>query len=209
MHIGNRIPPIVLVALLLTAPAMTADGGLIIYTDRNEFLAAVEDLEIMNDDFTDLNGEYYGNPIVRGEETPFEYMLQSSTFVGLLSIGDLISTLYPNSALEFSAGDSGLSALGGEFGLVDYNGVSDPGALEIGLQDGSSYSLDLDDGLTFFGIIGDGESITSLTVASASKTSLVTASAMVLAAVPAPSTVALLALPVLGPRRRRSGSLHS
>ena len=206
MHIGNRIPQVLLVTLLLLGTAISAHAGLIIYTDRSEFLAALDDMEIMNDDFNNLDDEYYGNPVIRGEETPFEYMLQSSTIVGLLSIGDLLTTLYPNSAIEFSAAESSLSAIGGDFGLTDYNGETDPGVLEIGLQDGSTYALNLADGMTFFGVIGVGEAITSLTMGSASKSTLVTASSMVLAAVPAPATLPLLALAVLGTRRRRRGS---
>ena len=208
MHIGNRIPQFLLVTLLLLGTALSAEGGLIIYTDRNEFMAALNDVEIMEDDFSDLEGEYYGNPIIRAEGTQFEYMLESTSIVGLLSIGDLISTLYPNSAIQISAGDSALRAIGGEFGLVDYNGVSDPGVLEIGLQDGSSYAFELNEGVMFFGVIGEVESITSLTVASASKTSLVTATAMVIGAIPAPSPLPLLILGVLGTTRRRRFSCH-
>ena len=54
MHIGNRIPQFLLVTLLLLGTALSAEGGLIIYTDRNEFMAALNDGLINREQFDSL-----------------------------------------------------------------------------------------------------------------------------------------------------------
>jgi hypothetical protein len=111
--------------------------------------------------------------------------------------------LFPTEALQVDGHGAGVYAMAGEFGLTDLQGNSVSGMIQIGLQNGTIITRSVGSTGSFVGVIGVGEGLGSFTVGAKSDLSLVTASSMIIAAVPVPSSVALLLLAPLVLRRSR------
>ncbi|MCH2132881.1 MAG: hypothetical protein MK116_03930 [Phycisphaerales bacterium] len=194
---------LLIMTVLFLAFARPADAALLLFDDRDLFLQAVAEQPWIEDDFNGLDDGYDANPIFRFMETSFEYSLASSSPVGLMVLGDLISTVLPKSEIQFESQSGEIVALGGDFGLTDYNGVTTPGVLQIGLPDGSTISRAIDGVASFVGIVGVGETISSLSIGAEANLQLVTATSIVVAATPAPGALALFCLLPVGLRGSR------
>ena len=182
-----------MVACLLLITFAPAQGELVLYEDREAFMEAILDQQVLLDNFENLENGYYADPIVRSEGTDFEYSLSSSSIVGLMAQDLLISTTLPKSVIELATG--AVQAIGGEFTLTDYEGLPIAGHLRITLQDGTVVTRSISDSTVFIGVLGVGESVTSLSVGATANAPLVTVGSMVIAA-PAAGVLPMAFIPV-------------
>ncbi|MEE2908070.1 MAG: hypothetical protein VX527_09605 [Planctomycetota bacterium] len=204
MRCSAAVAQLLLLCLVLF-PVTPAQAEIILYDDRETFMEALFSQQAYLDNFENLANGYYADPIVRSPDTEFEYSLASSSIVGLMAEDLLVSTILPKSIIQLAA--NAVQAIGGEFGLTDFEGTPIGGDLRITLQDGSVITRSISDSTVFIGVIGVGEDVTSLMVGAAANAPLVTVASIVVA-VPGPGALPVMLLTTLLIGRSRKLRRH-